>query len=59
MVLEDMKSKVVIEAIACATQLDGLVVVEIKGNLLHVVCTYSVRSPHGLRSSLFGEKRKS
>ena len=29
---EDIKSKVALEAIACATQLDGLVVVDVKGN---------------------------
>ena len=28
---EDVKSKVALEAIACATQLDGLVVVDVKG----------------------------
>jgi hypothetical protein len=33
MVPEDLKSKVALEAISCATQLDGLVVVEIKGKL--------------------------
>ena len=33
MVLEDLKSKVALKAIACATQLDGLVVVDIKGKL--------------------------
>jgi hypothetical protein len=30
---EDIKSKVALEAISCATQLDGLVVVEMKGKL--------------------------
>ena len=30
---EDTKSKVALEAISCATQLDGLVAVEIKGKL--------------------------
>ena len=33
MVPEDIKSKVALEAISCATQLDGLVVVKIKGKL--------------------------
>ena len=33
MVPEDIKSKVALEAISCATQLDRLVVVEIKVNL--------------------------
>jgi hypothetical protein len=33
MVPEDIKSKVALEAISCATQLDGLVVVEVKGKL--------------------------
>jgi hypothetical protein len=33
MVPENMKSKVALEAISCATQLDGLVVVKIKGKL--------------------------
>ena len=33
MVPEDLKSKVALQAISCATQLDGLVVVEIKGKL--------------------------
>ena len=32
-VSEDVKSKIALEAIACATQLDGLVVVDIKGKL--------------------------
>ena len=31
---EDIKSKVALEAISCATQLDGLVVVEIKGKMV-------------------------
>ena len=30
---EDIKSKVALEAIACATQLDGLVVVDVKGKM--------------------------
>ena len=30
---DDLKSKVALKAISCATQLDGLVVVEIKGKL--------------------------
>jgi hypothetical protein len=33
MVPEDVKSKVALEAIACATQLDGLVVVDVKGKM--------------------------
>ena len=33
MVPENLKSKVALEAICCATQLDGLVVVKIKGKL--------------------------
>jgi hypothetical protein len=32
MVPDDLKPKVALEAISCAMQLDGLVVVEIKGN---------------------------
>jgi hypothetical protein len=30
---EDIKSKVALEAVACATQLDGLVVVDVKGQM--------------------------
>ena len=33
MVPDDLKSKVALEAISCATQLDGLVVVEVKGKI--------------------------
>ena len=53
---EDIKSKVALEAIACATQLDGLVVVDVKGKWPLIMCTCSVQTPRGPVSSRYGEK---
>jgi hypothetical protein len=46
MVPDDLKSKVALEAISCAMQLDGLVVVEVKGKIAthdNPTCVYGVK----------------
>ena len=56
---EDIKSKVALEAIACATQLDGLVVVDVRASWQRVTCTCSVRTPRGQVDLKYGAKRES
>ena len=56
MVPEDIKSKVALEAISCATQLDGLVRSKLKA--LHVIFTCLVQILRGLRSCMCGEKQE-
>ena len=53
---EDVKSKVALEAIACATQLDGLVVVDVKGKLAtHDVHMFGVNPSWSSKLRIWGE----
>jgi hypothetical protein len=59
MVPDDLKSNVALEAISCAMQLEGLVMVEIKGKLATCGMHMFGVNPTGLRHCMFGEKWKS
>ncbi len=56
---DDLKSKVALKAISCATQLDGLVVVDIKGKLATRDMHLFGANPTWSKKLMFGEKQES